>query len=182
MKDSGFSYVKAGHGDPNDHWESKDFVVYPVSKGKYEITGDDDEPKVVTSKKLKAIVSGKSNKNPAKTQKKESYKDDEFGDYTAADQKAAHEKAQEIYNEFGEGRKLKKLGNFAYAFVSDYDTAKKVMKKYGLDNNYDEYSDGAGFDYSKEVELSGRDGQIFCNQGGFQEDDHVYIGVSFNDL
>lgn len=34
LKDSGFTFVKAGHGDPNDHWESKDTCIYPEKNGK----------------------------------------------------------------------------------------------------------------------------------------------------
>ena len=115
----------------------------------------------------------------------EKYEDDEYGDFTAADQQKAHELTKKIAKEFG-GKKVEKLGNFGYAFESDYATVKKVVEKYGLEENFDEHNEdeskNAGFDDGVDTELSDRDGQIFCTQGGLQNDDRILIGVSFNDL
>lgn len=124
-------------------------------------------------------------KKPEKPEPTEKYEDDEFGDFTAADQQKAHELTKKIAKEFG-GKKVEKLGNFGYAFEADYATVKKVVKKYDLEENFDDYSEdeskNAGFDYGVDTELSDHDGQIFCTQGGFQNDDRILIGVSFNDL
>lgn len=127
-------------------------------------------------------TNAKPQKKPKPTEK---YEDDEFGDFTAADQQKAHELTKKIAKEFG-GKKVEKLGNFGYVFESDYATVKKVVKKYGLEENFDGYSENEneneGFDYGVDTKLSDREGQIFCNQGGFQNDDRILIGVSFNDL
>lgn len=126
-----------------------------------------------------------NNKSQKKSEPVEKYEDDEYGDFTAADQQKAHEITKKIAKEFG-GKKVEKLGNYGYAFESDYATVKKVVKKYDLEEIFDEHSEDknkdGGFDYSVDTELSDRDGQIFCTQGGFQNDDRILIGVSFNDL
>lgn len=114
---------------------------------------------------------------PSEKEPEEKYEDDEYGNYTAADQKKAHTKAKELASKYG-GKEVKKLGNFGYAFTSDYETCKKVAEDLKLDVYTDGYSSGAGFDFGKETPA----GNIFCNQGGFQEDDNIYIGVSYNEL
>lgn len=142
--------------------------------------------KIFTRKQwVKAGETSSDVKPQKKPEPDEKYEDDEFGDFTAADQQKAHELAKKIAKEFG-GKKVEKLGNFGYVFESDYTTVKKVVEKYKLEENFDGYSEddseNEGFDYGVDTKLSDREGQIFCNQGGFQNDDRILIGVSFNDL
>ena len=60
LKNSGFTFVKAGKGDPNDHWENKDYSIYPNSDGTYEVSNDDGE-KTMNLNELKSFLSNKGN-------------------------------------------------------------------------------------------------------------------------
>ena len=55
LKNSGFTFVKAGKGDPNDHWENKDYSIYPNSDGTYEVSNDDGE-KTMNLNELKSFL------------------------------------------------------------------------------------------------------------------------------
>ena len=57
LKNSGFTFVKAGKGDPNDHWENKDYSIYPNSDGTYEVSNDDGE-KTMNLNELKSFLKG----------------------------------------------------------------------------------------------------------------------------
>lgn len=122
---------------------------------------------------------GKSTSKSPKVDEGYKFKVEDFeneDDYICSP-KDAFDKAKDIAKKYGSG-KVEKLGDYGFAFEADYKTCMKFVKDNNLEEYHDGYEDDEGFDYGTETNK----GNLFCTQGGFQNDDRLLIGVAYNEL
>ena len=97
----------------------------------------------------------------------------------SVERKNALKKCEELASKWG--GKVEELGCYGFAFVLEESKLESFIKEEELEVLINEGEDGC-VDASKDYEPAGEFGSIFVDRGGFQEEDRLLAGVSYNEL